>query len=60
MSDLLSPHQPATPDVLRTVRLPAALLDEVKEVAQSFGTTNTDTLIALINEGLAAAKQRKQ
>jgi hypothetical protein len=43
----------------RTVRLPAALLDEVKVVAQRYGTTSTDALIALINEGLAAAKQRR-
>ncbi len=58
MHDLLSPTQPERPRPGRTVRLPAELLDQVKQVADRYGTSKTEALIALINEGLAAAKRR--
>lgn len=51
---------PLDPEETRLVNLkvPADLLGRVHRVARELGATKTDAIIALLNEGLAAAKQR--
>jgi hypothetical protein len=56
-SDLL--RTPTTPDQrLANLKVPADLLLRVHELAQRLGVTKTAAMIALLNEGLRAARQR--
>jgi len=43
---------------LVAVRMPQETLDGIERVARAYGTTKTEAVVALLNEGLDAAKRR--
>ena len=59
LSHLLEKTPRSEPDKFITVRIPRHVLDAVRQVARRCGTTNAEAVVALLNEGLDAARRRK-
>lgn len=59
LRDLMSDNAGREPSRLITVRVPQHVLKDVRAMADRFGSTYADTVVALLNEGLDAARKRK-
>lgn len=58
LSHLMTGGRRAAADKCVTVRIPVPTLDGVRHLAESVGATYAEAVIALLNEGLEAAKRR--
>jgi hypothetical protein len=59
LRDLMSSESRTEPGQLITVRVPQHVLRDVRRVADRYGSTYADTVVALLNEGLDAARRKK-